>query len=382
MKNSRKDREHDVLMGLVDLYLKHAKPIGSNTLKDSGFEHLSSATIRNYFARLEIEGFLRQHHSSGGRIPTDKAFRLYAQEKIEGKKNLNKDDEIFLSSLLNRETKEISTYLQEASEALSELTNCAGFITAPRFDQDFIVKIHLLKLDEKRALCVIVTDFSLVHTEILYLPRKFSTESLQRIERYFYFRLTGFDKPDLEMDEYEFAQQNYNEIVLRHFVSYTNMQTQDIYRSGFAKLLTHPEFHDPIILTNALSLFESRENLHAIMKESFNSNGLKFWVGDDLKRFIPPPIFNSMIAIPYRLHNKVVGTIAILGPDRMDYERAFGLLEHFSQLISENLTKSMYKFKLTYRQPQSKELSSISKEPVGIGLSNQPSLIENKDEEK
>lgn len=382
MKNSRKDREHDVLMGLVDLYLKEAKPIGSNTLKDSGFEHLSSATIRNYFARLEIEGFLKQHHSSGGRVPTDKAFRLYAQEKIEAKKSLNKDDEIFLSSLLNRETKEISTYLQEATAALSELTNCAGFITAPRFDQDFIVKIHLLKLDEKRALCVIVTDFSLVHTEILYLPRRLSTESLQKIEQYFHFRLTGLDKPELDLEEYQFAQQNYNEIVLRHFVSYTNMQTQDIYRSGFAKLLTHPEFHDPIILTNALSLFESRDNLHAIMKESFNSKGLKFWIGDDLKRFIPPPIFNSMIAIPYRLHNKVVGTIAILGPDRMDYERAFGLLEHFSHLISENLTKSMYKFKLTYRQPQSKELTQTSKEPVGIGLSNQPSLIENKDEEK
>lgn len=369
-------------MGLVELYLKQAKPIGSNTLKESGFDHLSSATIRNYFARLEIEGFVKQHHSSGGRIPTDKAFRLYALEKIEEPRVVNKDDDIFLTSLLNKETKEISAYLQEATEALSELTGCAGFISAPRFDQDFIIKIHLLKLDEKRILCVIVTDFSLVHTETLYLPKALPDEAIKRIEAYFYFRLTGLDKPNLNLEEYEFAQQSYNEIVLRHFVSYTNMETQDIYRSGFAKLLIHPEFHDPVVLTNALSLFESRDTLSKIMKESFNAKGLKFWVGDDLKPFITPPIFNSMIAIPYRLHNKVVGTIAILGPDRMDYEKMFGLLNRFSTLISESLTKSMYKFKLTYREPQSKELTLDSKSPVGIGLSPQTPLIENKDEEK
>ena len=81
-KNSRKDREREVLLGLVDLYIREGKPIGSHTLQDEGFEHLSSATIRNYFSKLEVEGYLKQHHISGGRSPTDKAFRIYAEEML------------------------------------------------------------------------------------------------------------------------------------------------------------------------------------------------------------------------------------------------------------------------------------------------------------
>ena len=81
-KPSKTDRERSVLLGLVDLYLKLGKPIGSQTLQDHGFESLSSATIRNYFSKMESDGFLKQQHTSGGRIPTAKAFRLYADDSV------------------------------------------------------------------------------------------------------------------------------------------------------------------------------------------------------------------------------------------------------------------------------------------------------------
>ena len=150
-KNSRKDREKDVLLGLVDLYVRHGKPIGSHTLQDEGFAHLSSATIRNYFAKLEIEGFLKQHHTSGGRTPTDKAYRLYAEEELL-KPSLNKDDDAFLATLLSVETKTIPIYLQKAAHGVSELTGCSIFLVAPRFDQDFITKIQLMKIDEENKI--------------------------------------------------------------------------------------------------------------------------------------------------------------------------------------------------------------------------------------
>ena len=102
---SKQDRERDVLLGLVDLYIRHGKPVGSQTLQEEGFEHLSSATIRNYFAKLEMEGFLRQHHTSGGRSPTDKAFRLYAEE-AEARPSPHKP------VLLPHETKTIPIYLE------------------------------------------------------------------------------------------------------------------------------------------------------------------------------------------------------------------------------------------------------------------------------
>ncbi len=352
-RGSRHQREREVLFGLIELYLLDGKPVGSNTLKINGFDHLSSATIRNYFAKLEVEGLLVQHHASGGRVPTDKAFRFYA-ESCQESPELGRDEEAFLVSLLSKETKEVSLYLQEAVEALSEMSDCAVVISAPRFDQDFVVDVKLLQLDDRRALCVILTDFSLVHTETIYLPKVRDPISVEKIADYFQFRLKGGKRPKLNEEESKFAQTCYNEIILRHFVAYTNMESEDSYRGGFSKLLNHAEFHDPTLLSHALSLLERKGSIQFMLDECFKANSLKFWVGDDLRSAFHEPVSCSLVAVPYRLHTNVVGTIAILGPNRMAYGKIFGLLLRAAELISESLTQSMYKYKITYRQPETK----------------------------
>lgn len=369
-QSKRKEREKGVLFGLIELYLRDGRPVGSNTLKDNGFEHLSSATIRNYFAELEESGFLLQHHASGGRVPTDKAYRFYANE-IRHTPVIGRDDDLFLSSLLIKETKEISAYLQEAVEALSELTGLATFIMAPRLDQDFIVNIKLLKIDENRVLAALITDFGLIHTQILYLPKRMSNFSLKRIEEYFHFRLQGRDRPVLSPDEESFAKQSYNEIVLRHFISYTNSSSEDLYKGGFSKLLLYPEFHDPSVLTHTLSLFENSDVIRFMLQECFSSEKLCYWIGDDLKAHLPPPHLSSMVAIPYKIHQKIVGTIAVLGPNRIPYATIFGLLEKASKYLSDNLTKNMYKFQLTFRQHNAKELGLTETSSERLGLSYQ-----------
>ena len=93
---------------------------------------------------------------------------------------ISKEDDLFLSLLFLKETKEISAYLQEATEAISELSGCAAFIASPRFDQDFIIKMKLVEVDIKRILCVVLTDFGQIYTELIYLPKKMSTFSLVR----------------------------------------------------------------------------------------------------------------------------------------------------------------------------------------------------------
>lgn len=375
-KSSRYERERAVLFGLIELFLLEGKPVGSNTLKENGFDHLSSATIRNYFAKLEMDGYLLQHHASGGRVPTNKAYRLYAETK-RCSHYVHKNDHLFLSSILDRETKEISVYLQEAVEAITEITGCPVVISAPRFDQDFVVDVKLLKLDEKRALCAIMTDFSLVHTEIIYLPTlKKGSLSVDKLEAYFCHRLKGDKRPKMRPDEQQFAQKIYNELILRHFVAYTNMESEDLYRGGFSKLLAHPEFHDPSRLSNALSLLESRGKMRFILKECFNEDRLKFWIGDDLQAYVTEPGEYALIATPYRLHTKVVGTIAILGPNRLPYEKVFGVLHEAARLISQNLTNSMYKYKLSYRQPETKVIQEGPARDKVLSLPEQSLIIE------
>jgi len=138
------------------------------------------------------------------------------------------------------------------------------------------------------------------------------------------------------------------------------MHSEDIYKTGFSKLLLHPEFHDPLILSNTLSLFENSDHVRTLLRTCYEKDSISFWIGDDLKEYIPSPICCSLIAVPYKIHNKIVGSIAVLGPDRMDYEKVFALLNQISSYVSQSLTKSMYKFKLTYRQPSSKKADGLT----------------------
>lgn len=354
-KLNRAAKEKNVLLGLVGLYLKTGKPIGSNTLKENGFDHLSSATIRNYFAKLEEDGYLLQHHASGGRVPTDLAFKLYALN-FHDEKEVSKRDADFIESILEKETKLVSAYLMKTIEALSELTGCAALLLAPRFDQDFIKKVQLLQLDSQRVLCAITTDFGMVHTEVLFTPKEFNLMEIQEIENYFALRLQAKQAHISNSLIEQFALRAYNEVILRHVVHYTNFEQQDIYRTGFSKLLQYSEFQDVSSLASSLSLFENTGTLRSLLKECFQNQKLQFWIGRDLTSYIQESIPTCLIAIPYMVNQKVIGTLAILGPQRIEYREIFGLLKQFANKLSSTLTQSLYRHKISYRQPETSRI--------------------------
>jgi len=349
-KPPKDDREKSVLLGLVELYLESGKPIGSNTLRENGFDHLSSATIRNYFVKLEEGGYLKQQHSSGGRIPTPLAYKLYAQPQLT-QGFLSPIQEKELDAQLKKETREIASYLQHSAEVISNMSQCALFLSAPRFDQDFLLDIKLVTIDNNRCLCILITDFGLIHTEVLYAEKKLSNFSLKRIEAYCHWRLTKLDKPNLDENEEKLAKQLYNEIMLRHIINYTHFSAEDIYKTGFSKLLHYPDFNDATSLAAGLSLFENPGHLRQLLQECCKTDSLNCWIGDDLSRLTGTHAACSVIAIPYYINHTSVGAIALLGPNRIPYRQLFGLLKTASNYISESLTRSLYKFKINFRKP-------------------------------
>lgn len=352
LKRSKKaDREHKVLLGLVELYLKTGKPIGSHTLKEHGFHDLSSATIRNYFNQLEEAGYLVQQHSSAGRIPTDLAYKLYAEEYIFTG-TIEKEEEQQLQQLREIETRELATYLNKALNLLSDITGYAAFLSSPRFDHDFILDLKLVSIDAHRCLCVLITDFGLIQTETLFTDKKISMFSLKRIESYFQWRLKGNSDPAPQLTEAEekLAKGFYHEIMVRYIVNYSHFSHEDLYRTGFSKLLAFPEFNDPLILANGLSLFENPQKISKLLKDSITQDKLAFWIGTDLAPYAPAADHCAVITIPYRINQASVGAIGLLGPTRMPYRHLFGILQVFSAYVSESLTRSLYKFKLNYRK--------------------------------
>lgn len=373
LKRPPKDeREKQVLLGLVELYLETGAPVGSSTLREYGFQNLSSATIRNYFSTLEKTGFLKQQHSSGGRIPTEEAFKLYVQTNLNNAQIKEKEAGT-IREKLSKPTREVAAYLQRAAEVLAEATQCAVFLSSPRFDQDFVLDVKLVEIDPNRCLCVLITDFGMIHTETLYIERGISHANLNKIAQYLQWRISGIEKPKLSHEEEKLADFFYKEIMLRHIVTYSNFSAEDIYKTGFSKLLSYPDFNNATSLASSLSLFENESDLRTLLKKSCEKQELCCFLGEDLNCLSTELSGCSVIVIPYRIHQTMAGAIALLGPNRIPYRRLFGIMHTASEALSETLTSSLYKFKISFRKPKPSQVE-LENRPSSIGL-----LIDNKE---
>lgn len=379
-RSSKQERERSVLLGLVDYYIKTAKPVGSDTLKDAGFPNLSSATIRNYFQHLEEAGYLAQHHTSSGRIPTAKAFRLYAQELLdERQKNIKRVDFSSFDSIPN-DMKEVALYMQRMAEAVSETACCASFLSSPRFDQDFIIEMRLVGFDAGRCLVALLTNFGVIHTEVLQAPRKLTQHEVRKIESYLRYRLNNGATPPDEMtvEESEIGHRFFQEAMARYLVSYTNFSQEDLFRSGISKLLRYPEFQDAESLTSSLAIFENSQALRALMRDTVRSQRLKFWIGEDLLTFLSSVPNCAVISVPYRIGPKNVGAIGLIGPMRMPYGELFQLLSQAADALSKYLTDNLYKHRISFRSSLPVPLTLDFQERGLLPLKEERALIEDK----
>lgn len=351
--SKKQQRESEVLFSLIDAYLESGKPIGSNTLKEQGLDHLSSATIRNYFTELEKKGYLHKPHASGGRIPTNDALRLYVSACINDHTMADPTAEEQFNSLAVLHGRNLMTYLQHATETLSELSGYAAFLTSVRFDQDLILNVKLVQIDEQRLLTIIITDFGQVLTEVLPVKQKLSSFACKRIESQLQARIKGARLPEnLTSEERSLAHILYNEIMVRYIVRHSNHSQEDIFRTGFSQLIAYPEFSDPLALTTGLSLFENGAHMRLLLNDCLIGGHLRCWIGRDLAPYASAAHGCCVIALPYRIGASNVGAVGILGPCRMHYKKLFGLMHSFSDCISKFLTKSLLKYKLSFRAPR------------------------------
>ncbi len=367
IKPTKKEREMSVLFGVVEQYLRTGKPVGSQLLQEMGFPELSSATIRNYFTTLESEGYLLQQHTSGGREPMPKAFRLYAHASLDqatgSVKGVKTDD----SSI---ESKEVVRFLHESADKVSLNLNAAVFLTLPRFDRDGLLEIKYVPLDRKQILAVYVTTFGTVHTEIVPVSRKVRPEEVRNLEsfsRACLVRAQGGEREQLEtmsFAEREFARALHQEVMARFLVAYSSVSEEDLYRTGFSRLLSCTDGKQTQALSSGFALFENRPVLRGMCRDALRSNSVRFWIGDDLDPFVKDEAECALITAPYRVGSKSVGAIGVIGPMRMFYRELFEYLLNETDRVSKVLTKSLCTFQIGYKEPEtgsSKELMRIER---------------------
>lgn len=354
----RREKEKTILFRLVELYLKTGRPVSSHALQEEVGIEVSSATIRNYFVALEAEGYVKQQHLSGGRTPQAKAFVEYARYSLD---RLNHNPSIAKSSLALPEvvaSNEVVTMLQQAGELLSLQAGMAVAVSSPRFDHDSITELKFVYLDVQKALAVITTEFGLVHTTLLYSPSSLSHVLLRKADRFARSRLfREVLEPDFfEGEELEQVRKLYQEAMASYLVSYSSVSSEDVWRTGFSRLLRRSEFEETQDVSASLSLFENVHALRNFSREVARADRLRFWIGEELSPFLVGEPNCAVIAVPYRVGSRAVGALVAIGSMKIPYYDLFCTMQTASEQISSLLSECLMHHRMTYRMPETQAI--------------------------
>jgi heat-inducible transcriptional repressor len=332
-------RAQTLLKTLIDRYIIEGQPVGSRTLsKYSGLE-LSPATIRNVMADLEEMGFITSPHTSAGRIPTPLGYRLFVDTLLTVKP-LTPQHISELKDVLHPDVPQ--RLLNQASQMVSELTHYAGVVIAPRRQAPRIRQIEFLSLTETRILLIIVTAEGEVQNRILLTQRPYTPSELVEAANYLTQHFIGLDFIQIRQRLQEELQQlrsDMTELMSAAVDAGAEATTQESTQyviSGEKNLLGIEDLSTNMgRLRQLFDLFEQRTGLMQLLDMSSRAEGVHVFIGGESG--IAPLDECSVVAAPYEVEGQVIGTIGVIGPTRMAYERVIPIVDITARLLSSAL---------------------------------------------
>ncbi len=340
-------RSREVLRGLVREYIHSGRPVGSRRLAKVHAEGLSPATIRNVMANLEERGFLKQPHTSAGRVPTDKGYRFYVDSLLETRK-LSKKEVNRIKGSLEQET-DPADLMTKTSQILSTFSDNVGFVLAPPISLAVLKHIEFVKISRERVLVILVTGAGLVQHRIIQLDEDVAQSDLDQAGRYLGTHFKGknlFEIRDellhLMSEEKSLYDRILKNVILLGSATLMKPETEveegaDVYLGGAAQIIQKPEMNDINRMIALFETFEEKSRLVKIINECLKSNPEGPTVTIGLEEHIPRMHDWALVSSPYLHNHKVMGGLGILGPSRMEYARAISLVDYVAKLFGELL---------------------------------------------
>ena len=325
------DRKKKILQAIIRNYLETGEPVGSRTISRYTDLNLSSATIRNEMADLEELGYIIQPHTSAGRIPSDKGYRLYVDIMMEEK---DKEVSEMKEMLLEKEDK-METLLKQVAKVLAQNTNYATMISAPQIHRNKLKFIQLSRVDRGQILAVIVVEGNLIKNHMLKVPEGLDDETLLKLNILLNTHLNGLPIEEINLGLIAALKQragSHSDIVGEVLDAVAEVIKEDedleIYISGTNNIFKYPELSDNAKASELISAFEEKQALSTWMQETLldeKNTGIQVYIGDE------SPIQDmkdcSVVTATYELDEGMKGTIGIIGPKRMDYDKVVGTLK-------------------------------------------------------
>lgn len=335
------DRQLLILQVIIDDFIRSAQPVGSRTLSKKEEISFSSATIRNEMADLEELGFIEKTHTSSGRIPSEKGYRYYV-DHILSPQQLDSKDISLIHSIFAERIYELENIVQKSAKILSELTNYTAILLGPAVKETKLKHLQIVPLNNDTAVAIIITDTGHVENRLFTFPKGFNVGELERMVNILNERLVNVPIHDLTDKIYKEVAN----ILKQHIHNYDSMlytisetlkipDHEKIFFGGKANMLNQPEFHDIQKIRSLMDMIEREQGFYDLFKHI--PKGIHVKIGKENK--LSEMENCSLITATYSVGNEPVGTIAILGPTRMEYSRVISLLDFLSNDMSRALTK-------------------------------------------
>jgi len=327
------DRQNEVLKVIVETYIARVKPVGSKSLVK--LLKCSSATIRNDMAYLEKLGYLEKEHTSSGRIPSEAGYKYYT-EKLMKPKEITGEEVLKLQTILNNKNLLVSDAILKCMEIISEITDLTSVVLGKSADNTTLKQISIIPIDESKVVAVVVTNTGHVENKQTIIPKNISIKEIVGVCELVNKSLIGTKLSEINQKlEYEikpiiaakikqyeevmsFFQEAFNDFTVKH---------SDIFFSGKTNILKQPEYNEPDKIKGMITKLE---NIELIQKIETNDEGVNIYIGEESE-------FDKEVTViktSYNINGEK-GTMAIIGPKRMEYDRVVTLLNYLKTYLEE-----------------------------------------------
>ena len=336
------DRKITILKAIIKTYLETGEPVGSRTISKYSDLKLSSATIRNEMSDLEEMGFIIQPHTSAGRIPSDRGYRFYVDQIMQ-----EKDNEVTeMKELMIQRVGRVELMLKKMAQVLAANTNYAAMISGPQYHQNKLKFIQLSRVDVHKLLVVTVVEGNIVKNTIVSIQDPVSDEELLNLNIMLNSSLNGLTIEEInlgvisKLKEQAGPHSQVVDLVLNEVADAIKADEEDlqIYTSGATNIFKYPELSDGEKASSLLSTLERKELLQDLImdvnsSENENETGIQVYIGDEM------PVQSmkdcSVVTANYELGEGLRGTIGIIGPKRMDYEKVVKTLKNLMTQLDD-----------------------------------------------
>lgn len=325
------ERQNELLKEIVESYVKNVKPVGSKSLCDKF--NLSSATIRNDMAFLEALGYLEKTHTSSGRIPSEKGYKYYVDNLMKPKE-ITADDYLKLTTILNNKELNLSNAITKAMEIIADLTNYTSVVLGHASDKNTLKQISIVPIDDRRIVAVIITSSGHVENKNVLIPENINIKEVVKTCEIINKELIGTPISQVaERLEFEIkpvikdAIERYEQVYNMFYKTFKDMtvNNDDIFFGRKTNILKQPEYNE---VSKIKDMISKLEDVDLVKKIETDEKEVNIYIGDETE-------FDSNVTIVKSSYNvgDESGTIAIIGPKRMEYERVVTLLNFLKDYI-------------------------------------------------